>query len=175
MSTSASKKPLTKEQKEDLKVSFDLFDRDGSGKINYSELKQVMLRFGHRLSDGELHELIRSVDVNHDNEIDFNEFCTLMEHKGVTYDPDAELKLAFNTIDKDGSGKISISELRDLMDKTNQQVSDEDFNTLMKSIDRNGDGEIDFAEFKELMVSDSLSLDLVDLSSNLMLGVNYFL
>jgi len=146
------KKPLTKEQKEDLKVSFDLFDRDGSGKINYDELKQVMLRFGHRLSEVELHELINSVDVNHDGEIDFQEFCTLMEIKGVTYDPDAELKLAFHTIDTDGSGTISVKELKELMDKTNQQVSDADFDALMSSIDTNGDGVLDFEEFKELMV-----------------------
>jgi len=150
--TTTTKKPLTKEQKEDLKVSFDLFDRDGSGKINYDELKQVMLRFGHRISDIDLHDLIHSVDVNQDGEIDFNEFCILMEIKGVTYDPDAELKLAFHTIDADGSGTISVKELKNLMEKTNQQVSDADFDALMSSIDKNGDGVIDFEEFKELMV-----------------------
>ena len=75
-----------------------------------------------------------------------------MEIKGVTYDPDAELKLAFHTIDVDGSGTISVKELKNLMEKTNQQVSDADFDALMSSIDKNGDGVIDFEEFKELMV-----------------------
>ena len=116
-----------------------------------------MLRFGHRLSDMELRELISSVDINHDGEIDFQEFITLMEIKGVKYDPDAELRLAFNTIDADGNGTISVMELKNLMEKTNQRVSDADFDALMSSIDKNKDGVLDFEEFKELMVGSALS------------------
>lgn len=38
--------PLTQEQKEEIKEAFDLFDTDGTGKIDARELKVVMRALG---------------------------------------------------------------------------------------------------------------------------------
>mmetsp|Transcript_19156 Transcript_19156/g.24139 ORF Transcript_19156/g.24139 Transcript_19156/m.24139 type:complete len:119 (+) Transcript_19156:75-431(+) len=114
---------LTQEQIDDLKASFDMFDKDGSGNISHSELKSVMRRFGQNLSDSEVRDMIRSVDIDRNNEIDFKEFVHLMKSR-ISNDPDYELKLAFQMIDSDSSGTISIDELRALMRKVNQHLTE---------------------------------------------------
>jgi len=85
---------LTQEQVDDLRASFEMFDKDKSGTISHGELKAVMRRFGQNLSDTEIRDMIRSVDIDKNNEIDFNEFCHLMKSR-ISHDPDYELKLAF--------------------------------------------------------------------------------
>jgi Ca2+-binding EF-hand superfamily protein len=84
--------------------------------------------------------------------IDFDEFLTLMKSR-ISRDPDYELRLAFDMIDTDSSGTISMAELRGLMKKCNQMLSDEEINAIMSEFDVDGNGELDFDEFKQLMVS----------------------
>jgi calmodulin len=122
------------------------------GSIDHEELKAVMLRFGQKLSDSEIRDMIRSVDIDNNNEIDFDEFLTLMKSR-ISRDPDYELRLAFDMIDADSSGTICMNELRSLMKKCNQMLSDEEINAIMSEFDVDGNGELDFEEFKQLMVS----------------------
>jgi len=142
---------LTEDQIADLQASFDLFDIDGSGSISGQELKQVMRRFGQAPSDKDVQEMIDRVDKNGDNEIDFNEFIELMRHRIANNDPDFELKLAFEAIDTDNSGTISVEELKGLMAKVNQHLSEEEIIAIMSEVDLDGNKELDFGEFKEMM------------------------
>merc|ERR1712045_1063786 len=133
---------LTQEQIDDLKASFDMFDKDGNGTISHSELKSVMRRFGQNLSDSEVRDMIRSVDIDRNNEIDFKEFVHLMKSR-ISLDPDYELKLAFQMIDSDSSGTISIDELRSLMRKVNQHLTEEEVDAIMVECDADGNRELD--------------------------------
>ena len=114
------------------------------------------MRFGQKPSDSEIIDMINKVDVNGDKEINFNEFVELMKFRVTTNDPDFELKMAFDAIDTDNSGTISVSELRSLMAKVNQHLSDEEIDSIMHEVDADGNRELDFNEFKLLMVSRSL-------------------
>ena len=111
-----------------------------------------MKRFGRRLNDRQISEMIRSVDFDNNNEIDFDEFLMLMGSH-ISNDPDYELKAAFKSIDLNGDGAISKSELRKLFEKVNQNMTSHEIDEVMDQCDCNGDGELDFDEFKALMVS----------------------
>merc|ERR1712238_130289 len=121
---------LTEDQIADLQASFDLFDIDGNGSITGQELKQVMRRFGQAPSDKDVQEMIDRVANN---------------------DPDFELRLAFEAIDTDNSGTISVEELKCLMAKVNQHLSEEEIIAIMSEVDLDGNKELDFGEFKEMM------------------------
>jgi len=120
------------------------------GTISHSELKDVMKRFGQNLNNRQIAEMIKSVDFDNNNEIDFEEFVTLMGSR-VSNDPDYELRMAFDVIDADGNGNISIKELRALMVKVNQHLTNEEIDAIMRECDYDGNGELDFDEFKQLM------------------------
>lgn len=124
-----------------------------SGTITFTELKGVMKSLGQNPTDDELQRMILSVDDNGDNEIDFEEFLILMSsNKSKDDDPDRELKEAFKVFDADGNGKISKSEMKELMKKLGQKLSDEEIEAMMNEVDSDKSGEIDFQEFKTMMV-----------------------
>jgi calcium-dependent protein kinase len=62
---------------ENLKVAFNMFDKDKSGKINAQELKQVLGKEG-QIKEKVWNQIINEIDVNGDGEISFVEFQTMM-------------------------------------------------------------------------------------------------
>jgi calmodulin len=67
-------------------------------------------------------------------------------------DPEKELRDAFAVFDTDGSGSIDRKELKRLMKKLGQALTEAELDAMMEEVDANGDGEISFEEFKEMMV-----------------------
>lgn len=125
-----------------------------TGTITLAELKEVMKSLGQNPTEKELTQMIKSVDDNGDNEIDFEEFLILMSSKKPSSnDPDKELRDAFAVFDADGSGSISRTELKKLMKNLGQTLSDAELDAMMDEVDTDGNGEIDFNEFKSMMVS----------------------
>lgn len=111
-----------------------------------------MRKLGQNPSEGELIEMINSVDDNGDNEIDFEEFLILMKSRIGERDPEKELRDAFAVFDTDGSGSIDRKELKRLMKKLGQALTEAELDAMMDEVDTNGDGEISFEEFKAMMV-----------------------
>ena len=126
-----------------------------TGTIELHELQQVMRKLGQNPTESDLIEMINSVDDNGDNEIDFDEFLILMKSRIGERDPEKELKDAFAVFDTDGSGSIDRKELKRLMKKLGQALTEAELDAMMDEVDTNGDGEISFEEFKAMMVSSS--------------------
>jgi len=97
--------------------------------------------------------MIQSVDDNGDGEIDFDEFLILMKSRIGSQDADEELKEAFRVFDTDDSGEIDKKELKRLMKKLGQKLSEAELDAMMAEVDTNGDGVISFEEFKALMTN----------------------
>lgn len=53
--------------------------------------------------------------------------------------------------DKDGSGMISASELKQIFGQ-NQNIEENVWDELIKTADSDGNGEIDLKEFKDIMI-----------------------
>jgi ubiquitin-conjugating enzyme E2 variant len=65
---------LDQREKAKTKETFDLFDLDGNGSISALELRLAMTKFGEKLTDEEVDEMIREADINGDGQIDYEEF-----------------------------------------------------------------------------------------------------
>lgn len=61
-----------------------------------------------------------------------------------------ELEQVFKKFDANGDGKISSSELGNIMSSLGQEVTNEELETMIKEVDADGDGSIDLDEFIEL-------------------------
>lgn len=60
-----------------------------------------------------------------------------------------EARKVFNKFDKNGDGKISADELKDIISALSSKTSPEEVERVMQEIDKDGDGYIDFDEFVE--------------------------
>ena len=51
---------------------FSLFDRDGDGYIDASELRYLLTTLGEKLTDAEVDEIIKDVDVDGDGRVNYS-------------------------------------------------------------------------------------------------------
>ncbi|KAG8843282.1 hypothetical protein FRB91_003479 [Serendipita sp. 411] len=73
-----------KDPEEEFKEIFKVFDKDGNGYISGPELKNVMLNLGEKMSDQEIEDLIRDVDIDGDGQINYQDtFSVCVDHKAV--------------------------------------------------------------------------------------------
>jgi calmodulin len=95
-----------------------------------------MNKLGEKPSDEELEDMIRAVDLNGDGEIDFEEFISLMRLRmdERQRDPEADLRDAFDMFDTDRSGYIDRDEVRALMKKLAQTLTDEEIDAIMEEV-----------------------------------------
>mmetsp|Transcript_27029 Transcript_27029/g.41911 ORF Transcript_27029/g.41911 Transcript_27029/m.41911 type:complete len:155 (+) Transcript_27029:72-536(+) len=62
----------------ELKEAFKVFDLDGDGLIHWKELKVTMDKLGSKLTDVEVHAMIREADEDGDGAISYEEFKAMM-------------------------------------------------------------------------------------------------
>lgn len=64
-----------------LRSAFNMFDKDGSGKIDNSEVAELLLgeELGNLVSKAAIEEALAEIDENGDGEIDFDEFMLMMK------------------------------------------------------------------------------------------------
>lgn len=69
---------------EELKRNFDIYDKDGNGKIEISEMKSLFARNGAELNEGAQQYLWNKYDKNGDGMIDYYEFVEYLTGKPYT-------------------------------------------------------------------------------------------
>lgn len=135
---------LTREQIEEFKEAFELFDKNGDGRVTASELGIVMHSLGHAPTDQELVDMVNEIDEDGNGSIEFDEFVTMMSRKVMDSESDKELQEAFQVFDKDSDGFISPVELRFVMMNLGEQLSEQEVTDMIREADIDGDGKVNF-------------------------------
>mmetsp|Transcript_6674 Transcript_6674/g.10943 ORF Transcript_6674/g.10943 Transcript_6674/m.10943 type:complete len:629 (-) Transcript_6674:29-1915(-) len=136
---------------------FDLYDRDGSGEIELSELGDVMSSLGFTLSESEREKMFATLDVDNDGSVSREEFLDWYANSTGGNKERNMRQMAqelFTVFDKDGSGSIDISELIQCLQGLNHGLTYEEIVQLAKELDENGDGEISMKEFEAIINED---------------------
>ena len=141
---------LSAEQIQEFRQAFDIMDRNQDGVITVDDLAAVMRAIGQSPTHSELQDMIREVDADGNENIDFTEFLALMSRQMRQSDIEDELREAFRVFDRDGDGFITAQELRSLLISLGLESSPEIIRRMISEADRNRDGKIDFTEFRAL-------------------------
>nr|XP_028602731.1 calmodulin-like protein 1 isoform X2 [Podarcis muralis] len=142
---------LSEEQIAEFKEAFLIFDKDGDGAITTKELGTVMRSLGQNPTEAELKEMIDKLDADGNGTVDFPEFLSLMARKIQNSDGEEEIRNAFRVFDKDGNGYVSAAELRHIMTKLGEKLTDEEVEDMIKEADVDGDGQVNYEEFLRIM------------------------
>ena len=92
---------------------------------------------------------MKLADTDGSGYIDYSEFVAATMNTQTLLSKE-KLEMCFKMFDKDGSGKISMDELKEIFGKSKNK-DDPLIEQLIKEADVSGDGEIDLKEFKDLM------------------------
>ena len=110
------KKHISQEQKEEIDNAFFLFDKDGSGTIDTSELRNAMKALGIFLKKDEVKQQMLRVDKDGSGAIDRHEFTGLMAEILSKRNQEEELRKVFRSYDNDDDGWISTKNLLECAD-----------------------------------------------------------
>uniref|UniRef100_A0A7C9DNF4 2-alkenal reductase (NAD(P)(+)) n=1 Tax=Opuntia streptacantha TaxID=393608 RepID=A0A7C9DNF4_OPUST len=161
----------------EMKRLFNLFDRNGDGRISKGELTQSLNGMGIHLPDSDVAQMIRQVDSDGDGCVDSDEFQNLYrvimegrERDGGLEEDD--IKEAFNVFDKNRDGFISPEELRSVLAALGlrrphggrggggkeAEIEEDDCRLMIMKVDVDGDGLVNFMEFKQMMMQGNSNL-----------------
>jgi len=136
-----------------LRDIFVKLDANGDGLITLSELRRGLHQACIQIPRPDVEDIMDSVDCDGSGEIDYTEFLAATLEKQQYMDEDACWN-AFSLFDLNCDGKITSSELKQMLDKTSTRSAVE----LVKEVDVNNDGYVDFQEFRKMMGKTARSL-----------------
>ncbi|XP_063827019.1 uncharacterized protein LOC135076492 [Ostrinia nubilalis] len=130
----------------ELKEAFLLFDLDGDGCIDHSDLRATLVSLGEKVDE----QAVRIMLSEAPNPLDFDAFVNLLGYKTLELDSEDTLVAALSRWDKDNSGLISEERIRhDLMtfgDRFTEKEADYALNDA-PIIQKNGNTMIDYIRF----------------------------
>lgn len=68
----------SKQDTDDVREAFKIFDKEGNGYISAAELRHVLTSLGERLTDDEIDEVMREADLDGDGQVDYEAFVHLI-------------------------------------------------------------------------------------------------
>ena len=143
---------LTDAQKADLKEAFTLFDTDGSGAIDSSELCTAMAALGFNPKKSEIDKMVREMDKDGDATIDLEEFMIMLAEKMNQKDGKEEMLKGFAMFDDDKTGKISFNNFKRVATELGETLTDDQLKEILAEADEDKDGEISKEEFLAVMM-----------------------
>merc|ERR1712167_175756 len=143
---------LTDAQKADLKEAFTLFDTDGSGAIDSSELCTAMAALGFNPKKSEIEKMVKEMDKDGDATIDLEEFMIMLAEKMNQKDGKEEMLKGFAMFDDDKTGKISFNNFKRVATELGETLTDDQLKEILAEADEDKDGEISKEEFLAVMM-----------------------
>uniref|UniRef100_A0ACD5UCD6 Uncharacterized protein n=1 Tax=Avena sativa TaxID=4498 RepID=A0ACD5UCD6_AVESA len=147
---------------------FELFDRNGDGRITREELEDSLGKLGMAVPGEELAAMIARIDADGDGCVDAEEFVDL--YRAITSsgsggaeapaagaaaaeDEEEDMREAFRVFDANGDGYITVEELGAVLSSLGlkQGRTAEECRRMIGQVDRDGDGRVDFHEFRQMM------------------------
>ena len=144
----------------ELQEKFLLFDLDGNNVISKKELGAVMRSFGENPTEEDLKSLMKELDADGSEVLEFKEFINLMASSNrlnmmmkrkLTEQQVEDIKKKFLHFDDDHDGAIDKRELRNVIESFGQTPTDEELQALLDELDSDGTSVLEFPEFLELM------------------------
>lgn len=138
----------------ELLEAFRELDLDNDGMVTKKELQKARKAALNATQARVLDALLREADVDGDERISLEEFCSMIspsmlhEMSAARLGADRSIVALFAMLDVDGDGYITQRELASVASRFN--VTSDDVEGIFEAADADGDKRIDFAEFVDL-------------------------
>ena len=131
---------------------FKLYDEDNDGYVDLSFLGEMMRSAGAIFLDSELEKPMEKLRTNNGADLftlnDYQELCAEFTKNEDTVE---DLIEAFKFWDSDGSGKITVDEIRQALTTLGDVLSEDEINALIKEADPTDIGVIDYEYYSKIL------------------------
>eukprot|EP01005_Ploeotia_sp_CARIB1_P001515 NODE_439_length_836_cov_416.892807_g430_i0.p1 GENE.NODE_439_length_836_cov_416.892807_g430_i0~~NODE_439_length_836_cov_416.892807_g430_i0.p1 ORF type:complete len:204 (-),score=45.66 NODE_439_length_836_cov_416.892807_g430_i0:166-777(-) len=126
---------LAPHQIQEFRTIFNEFDKDSDGRVTLKELHAAYKTLGQDPSEEDLKRMIAGVDEDNSGQVEWLEFLQLMYlNLSGENETDDEIREAFKTFDKDGSGEVSAAEVQAVMSKFGENLTVDQVAEMLQQI-----------------------------------------
>jgi calcium-dependent protein kinase len=125
-----------------LRNIFMDLDKKGNGTVTLNDLKQGVRQYSAPIG-ADIEALINSMQASGEETIDYTSFLAATLDRSVMLQED-RLYNAFVKFDKNNTGLISVSDLKEVLGSEESEEDEEFWNELIREADSNGDGVVIF-------------------------------
>ena len=137
---------------EKFKEAFIFFDRDGDGTMKAEDVGLAMRAMGALVSNQEVKRLLKKYDPDGTGTIDLNDFIACMAEVAGKEDNPGEIKNSFSVFDKDDNGMLPIEEMRHVLTRIGDPLTQEEVTNFLNILDVHGDGFVRFDNLMDLLI-----------------------
>ena len=135
------------EEVSEFQEVFRAFDKDGNGFFDREELAAVLGSTGRVYDPAQIESAMeRITGVKGSARVTFEQFSALLRVR-LNTDWEARIRQRFTLFDLDGSGEISLEELRNGIQNLDGLVTSAEVEEMFKACDVDGNGSVSFEEF----------------------------
>ena len=126
---------------------------EGTGTITTRELGPFLKSLGQFHTNVEIEGMIQEVDADGNGVVGFPELVAMMARKMKDVDTEDKVMEAFKVFDRDGSGAISIEDLKRVMTNLGDKLTNDEISSIIREADMDGNDLIDSEEFVRMMMA----------------------
>ena len=156
--TKVEKSGLSNDEVDEIRQAFDLFDTNGTGKIDPKELKAAMQSLGFDSKNPTIHTLIADLDTPEaakNGGVNFDDFVGSINNKLGDKESKEGIHRIFELfIDDPNADTITLSSLKKIAQELGENMSAEELKDMLERASANGT-ELTFDEFYEIMTKKS--------------------
>ena len=145
---------------EELRIAFNLFDSEGSGFMNTSQLKVALRALGFEPKPDEIKKLLTDVKQDRQSQaeqsIDFGDFIKIMEIKLGETETEEELQRAFNYFACDQGDQITFDRLQEVAGELNEPIDEEGLQAMITETTEGMSGKgVSLDQFKRILTGET--------------------
>ena len=156
--TKVEKSGLSNDEVDEIRQAFDLFDTNGTGKIDPKELKAAMQSLGFDSKNPTIYTLIADLDTPEaakNGGVNFDDFVGSINNKLGDKESKEGIRRIFDLfIDDPNADTITLSSLKKISKELGENMSDEELKDMLERASKNG-VELTFEEFYDIMTKKS--------------------
>ena len=156
--TKVEKSGLSNDEVDEIRQAFDLFDTNGTGKIDPKELKAAMQSLGFDSKNPTIYTLIADLDTPEaakNGGVNFDDFVGRINNKLGDKESKEGIHRIFELfIDDPNADTITLSSLKKIAQELGENMSAEELKDMLERASANGT-ELTFDEFYEIMTKKS--------------------
>ncbi|CAD8147251.1 unnamed protein product [Paramecium octaurelia] len=141
---------LTEDEIEEIKEAFNLFDTEGTGRVDPRELKAAMQSLGFDQKNPTIFNMIAELE-NEGTDIDFDQFLDAITSKLGNRESRDGINKIFDLFDDDGSNSINLNNLKRVAKELGETMTAEELGEMLERAASNG-REISREDFYNIMV-----------------------
>ncbi|XP_064471290.1 myosin-2 essential light chain-like isoform X2 [Ornithodoros turicata] len=142
----------TDDQIADYQEAFSLFDNRGDGKINISQLGDVLRALGQNPTEADVKKCTHQ--LRPEERISFDVFLPILQtvSKNRSQDTAEDFIEGLRHFDKDGNGYISSAELRHLLTTLGEKLTDDEVEQLLTG-QEDSQGNVHYEDFVRMVMN----------------------